>query len=213
MTVAAENQLKGFVAVASVCAEAFLNVPDEKIVSDVRAVSEALGLDWFGDVEASPELEQRYYNRLFVSAHPAYVPLFEDSVRGGYEEDGRFRYGSTDGKHFDHVMRCYRAVGFDYRLLEGCDFATGSLKPDSLASELAFLVFLAQSALDLREADEAASARSIELLKTFSREHAGRWFVKAAERLTCFEDDFYARVAWLAADALAALEDDPEQVG
>lgn len=201
-----EGQLEGFAVVADACAEALVNLPSEKVVADVRAVAEALGLDWFEGIEATPELEQRYYDRFFVSSHPAYVPLCEDSVRGGYEDGGRFRYGPTNGRFFEHVLKCYQTVGFDYRLIKGFDLAKGKLMPDSLASELAFLAFLARSAIQLEVEDPAAARRGVELLEAFARDHAGRWFDAAAERLACFEDDFYAKVASLAAEAVAAVK-------
>lgn len=102
--------LRGFRTVMAVCAEALLNLPTEDVVANVRSVAEALGDDGFNDVVADAALEQRYYDRFFVSAHPAYVPLCEDAVRGGYMDDDRFRYGSVCGKHYAHTLTCYKAV-------------------------------------------------------------------------------------------------------
>lgn len=182
-------------SMAATCAAALMNLPSAEVVAQVRTVAEALGLDWFADVEATPELEQRYYDRFFAGPHPAYVPLCEDSVRSGYVDGDRFRYGSTNGRYFEHALRCYQTVGFDYRLIEGYEAACAKLKADSLASELAFLAFLAQSAVDLGASDPAAARRSVELFEAFVRDHASRWFGKAAERLAAYDDDFYAKVA------------------
>lgn len=197
--------LRGFRTVMAVCAEALLNLPTEDVVANVRSVAEALGDDGFDDVVADAALEQRYYDRFFVSAHPAYVPLCEDAVRGGYMDGDRFRYGSVCGKHYAHTLTCYKAVGFDFRCLAGFEPSVTTLKPDSMASELAFLVFLADSALEAEDRDPEVAQRSRELLVTFARDHACRWFDDAAECLERFDDDFYAGVCALAAEAVAVL--------
>ena len=104
----------------------------------------------------------------------------------------RFRYGSVCGKHYAHTLTCYKAVGFDFRRLAGFEPSVTTLKPDSMASELAFLVFLADSALEAEDRDPEVAQRSRELLVTFARDHACRWFDDAAECLERFDDDFYA---------------------
>lgn len=197
--------LRGFRTVMAVCAEALLNLPTEDVVANVRSVAEALGDDEFNDVVADAALEQRYYDRFFVSAHPAYVPLCEDAVRGGYMDDDRFRYGSVCGKHYAHTLTCYKAVGFDFRRIEGFEPSVSMLKPDSMASELAFLAFLADSALAAESRDSEVAQRSRELLVTFARDHASRWFGDAVECLERFDEDFYAGVCALAAESVAAL--------
>ncbi len=197
--------LRGFRTVMAVCAEALLNLPTEDVVANVRSVAEALGDDGFNDVVADAALEQRYYDRFFVSAHPAYVPLCEDAVRGGYMDDDRFRYGSVCGKHYAHTLTCYKAVGFDFRRIEGFEPSVSMLKPDSMASELAFLAFLADSALAAEGRDSEVAQRSRELLVTFARDHASRWFGDAVECLERFDEDFYAGVCALAAESVAAL--------
>lgn len=197
--------LRGFRTVMAVCAEALLNLPTEDVVANVRSVAEALGDDEFNDVVADAALEQRYYDRFFVSAHPAYVPLCEDAVRGGYMDDDRFRYGSVCGKHYAHTLTCYKAVGFDFKRIEGFEPSVSMLKPDSMASELAFLAFLADSALAAESRDSEVAQRSRELLVTFARDHASRWFGDAVECLERFDEDFYAGVCALAAESVAAL--------
>ncbi len=197
--------LRGFRTVMAVCAEALLNLPTEDVVANVRSVAEALGDDEFNDAVADAALEQRYYDRFFVSAHPAYVPLCEDAVRGGYMDDDRFRYGSVCGKHYAHTLTCYKAVGFDFRRIEGFEPSVSMLKPDSMASELAFLAFLADSALAAEGRDSEVAQRSRELLVTFARDHASRWFGDAVECLERFDEDFYSGVCALAAESVAAL--------
>lgn len=197
------DELRGFGVIMQACAEAFLNEPSDGVVGDLQRVAEALGDDRFSGIEPGADLRQRYYDRLFVPTSPVYVPLLEGSVRGAAEEDGRMRYGATSSSQADHVLACYRAVGFDYRALEGYESAVKALKPDSLAAELAFLAFLAGAAADA-EGDAAAAQRAFELLAQFAREHAARWFSKAAACLAAGDDDLYARAAALAAEALEA---------
>lgn len=198
-----DEQLKGFCVIADACVAALMNVPDAGTVASMRQVAEALGAADLFPEEADAALEQRFYDRFFVSSHPAYVPLYEDSVRSGYEDEGLFRYGTTDGRYFEHTLKCYQAVGFDYRKIGGFELEIQRLKPDSLASELSFLSSLAASAV--AAGDEAVRRRSEELFVSFAAEHPNRWFDKAVTCLERYEDDFYARVCAIAADAVAAM--------
>ena len=135
------EELQGFAVIAEACAEAFLNEPSAQIVDDVARVARALGDGRLDGVVADEALRQRYSERFFVPTSPLYVPLSECSVRGAAEEEGRVRYAPVSGAQADHVLKCYRAVGFDYRALAGFGPAVGSLRPDSLAAELAFMAF------------------------------------------------------------------------
>lgn len=197
------DELKGFCVVADACIRALVNVPDESVVDCVRKTALALNVASFKEIDGLSDLEQRYYDRFFVSSHPAFVPLCEDSIRSGYLDGTRFRYGATEGRWYEHSLKCYQTVGFDYRLIKGYDLSIQKLKPDSMASELAFLSFLAGFSVSV--VDPAVRERSEELFVSFAVDHANQWFGKAAECLERFDDDFYARVCWLAADAVAAV--------
>lgn len=199
------DELRGFAVIAEACAEAFLNEPSAQIVDDVARVAQALGDGRFDGVVADEALRQRYSERFFVPTSPLYVPLSECSVRGAAEEEGRVRYAPASGAQADHVLKCYRAVGFDYRALAGFGPAVGSLHPDSLAAELAFMAFLARAAVEAAGEDPAASERAAELLCQFAREHANAWLPKAARLLAAGDDDLYARAAALAADAVGSI--------
>ena len=177
------EELQGFAVVAEACAEAFLNEPSAQIVDDVARVARALGDGRLDGVVADEALRQRYSERFFVPTSPLYVPLSECSVRGAAEEEGRVRYAPVSGAQADHVLKCYRAVGFDYRALAGFGPAVGSLRPDSLAAELAFMAFLARAAAEAAGEDPAASERASELLRQFAREHANAWLPRAARLL------------------------------
>lgn len=198
------DELRGFGVIMKTCAAAFLNEPSDEVLGDLCRVGEALGDGRFSDLEPGADLRQRYYDRLFVPTSLVYVPLFEGSVRGAAEENGRMCYAATSSAQADHVLACYRAVGFDYRALAGYAPAVKALKPDSLSAECAFLAFLAEAAAST-EGDAAAAQRASDLLAEFVHEHAIRWFAKAAACLAAGDGDLYARTAALAAEALEAV--------
>lgn len=196
--------LRGFAAVARTCTAALVNEPTEKVVDALRSVAEVLGDARFDETLPDQVLQQRYYDRFFVTASPWYLPLCESSVRDAAEEDGRVTYAPVGGARADHVLACYRAVSFDYRRIEGFDLAVKSLRPDSMAAELAFMAFLADAAAD-GVGDPDSAQRAVQLLEQFAREHAVRWFGKAAECLRRVDDDFYSRVVSLAAEATETI--------
>lgn len=194
--------LAGYAVLAETCAEALLNEPSETVLGDVRRVAQALGDTRFDGIQAGPELTQRYYDRLFVSSSPYFVPLVESSITKRVTSNGKLTYGPLRSARGDHALACYREVGFDYRALRGYEMTVKSLHPDSLAAELAFLAELARAAAG--EQAEAPAARR--LLADFLRRHAG-WFADAADCLAERDDDLYARVAALAAESTAELAD------
>lgn len=193
-------EARGFSVVFDACAEAFLDEPDETIIDDVMKVVVMLGQKKF-DIAADEALKQRYYDRLFVTSTPYYVPLIESSIaRGGEDEDGVMRYGSTQSELTDHVLRCYHTVGFDYQALSGYDLAVKSLHPDSLASELAFLAFCKKREAECwDDSDEEQAEHWARLAVQFANQHPIRWIPKAAECLARTDNDFYALACALAA--------------
>lgn len=198
-----DQALLGYAVVAEVCAEGLLNEPTPDVLDDLRRVAQALGDARFDGIEADGTLRQRYYDRLFVSSSPHYVPLVESSITKRVSSNGRLIYGPMSSARGDHVLACYHEVGFDYRTLPGYDMAVRTLRPDSLAAELAFLAELARAAAD----STGVAARR--LLGDFLRRHTA-WFSDAAACLAASDDDLYARIAALAAqttdDLAAALE-------
>lgn len=183
-----------------VLAEALLNVPSEQVLSDVRLVAQAMGRTEFDEYEAAPALEQRYYDRFFVPAGGVFVPLSESRFFNVDETADWITYGPEANNGTDHVVACYQQAGFEYRALEGYGLAIQRLRPDSLASELAFLAYLhavssvADSAGGLNVWDRFALQ--------FLREHTG-WIATAAQ-VMARTDDLYARLCVLAADVCAA---------
>ena len=197
------QSLSGLAMVAEVCVRALVNEPAQGIVDDVRHVAQGLGSTRFDEVKASDDLHRRYYDRFFVSSSPLFVPLVESCVLGVWEDQGFRRFGTFGGPAADHVSGCYRALGFDYRAIRGYDLAVQRLRPDSMASELAFIALLARSACSTDAGVEAA-VRSGALLCQFAHEHALRWFAAAAGELRRTDDDFYAGMCEIAANVLDA---------
>lgn len=203
---------QGFSVVFDACAEVFLNEPTDRIVSDLQHVANALGMEGFAEIECGEDASQHYYNRFFVPTSPLFVPLLESSIVGGGEdEDGTMRYASTQSGRADHALRCYRAVEFDYRTLQGFPPAVSNLHPDSLAAELAFLAHCKRREAEARSAhDDGQADHWNRLARRFAREHPNGWVGKAADCLARTDDDLYARACRLAAQAVDALLDEGE---
>lgn len=199
----------GFATAFSACAEAFLNEPSERVVSDVRAVAQAFGDESLDDIAFEDGMVLRYNDRMFVTNSPLFVPLHEGCVAlGGEDDHGVMRYASVESSRRSHVARCYRTVGFDERALSGFAPAVESLHEDSLAAELAFLAYLKSREAAAWESGETGEARRwAGLAARFLREHAKTWMSKAASCLASGENDFYARTCRLAALLCEAAAD------
>lgn len=188
------SQIQGLSTLFDVCAEGFLNEPSDVVLADIRAVAHAMGNDRFDSFEASDQLTQRYYDRVLVASSVLYVPLQESCVRRSILQDNARCYASSGGAYAGHVERCYQVAGFDRGLLQGFDLALRSLRPDSLAAELAFVAFLLQQ----------PGERAVQLAVQFCTEHLGRWVGVAQECLTETNDDLYARLCAFSAEAVEA---------
>ena len=196
---AGRNSALAAAVVYETLVEALLNVPDERVCADVIHVANLLGVSSFESSRATAsnaELEQRYYDRFFTPTSPYYVPLCESCVRGSGIEDGARRYKPTVSAAADHVAACYRTAGFEFSSLAGYSLAVQTLRADSLASELAFLGFLAHSEALASTAGEALHIRRLQV--EFLRDHLSRWIAVAAKALAETEDDFYAQIVAVA---------------
>lgn len=192
--------LRGIRVLAEVCAEALVNEPTAAVLDDLRRTAQALGDGRFEGFEPTDELRQRYYDRTVVASSPHFVPLVESSVANRTESGGKVSFGSTSSSKSDHVIRCYKVAGFDYTQMRGCPIAVKSLHPDSMASELAFMAYLAGAGIGELEAGKETDCTGVRLLCDFARRHT-RWFADAAALMARTDDDLYARVASLAAEA------------
>ena len=204
-------EARGFAVTLDTCASVFLNEPTEQLLGNLRTVAQAVENPAFDDIAVTPELTQRYADRVFVPSSPNYVPLLESCIAGsGIDKDGVMRYGSSQSNRGDHVFRCYKTLSFDPAQLCGDPIAVKSLHADSLAAELAFLAFMkAGEAQSWDDGDEATATHWHDLAKRFAKEHPNAWVGKAAERLAVRDDDLYARTCAFAAEVVATIAEDP----
>lgn len=131
---------RGMSTVYEAVAEALLNIPSSTVIADLDRIASAMGDDRFASVEASPDLEQRFYNRFFVSSSAYHIAWSESSVWNSGVVDGRIEYASPVPSRKAHAIACYEKAGFDYHKLTGYEIAVSTLSPDAFASELAHVL-------------------------------------------------------------------------
>ena len=199
-----KDQLEGFRHVTALLVNALVNQPSNQIILDMQGLSALLGADNFNDLQAGEALDQRYYDRFFVASSQHFVPLQESSILGMIEHNGRIQYASSRSQRSNHVKKCYLAVGFDYTKISGFAPAVSKLRADSMASQLAFMSFLANNSIVNWESNKASAEHSCELLNQFISNHSSKWFEKAAECMRKTDDDFYAKICDLASKTLVA---------
>ncbi len=170
------------------------------------AVAQAVDNHGFDQTVADAALKQRYADRIYVTSSPYHVPLLESCIVGSAaDEHGVVRYGPSQSNRGDHVYRCYKTLQFNIEDLPGSPVAVKSLKADSLASELAFLAFMKNNeATSWQMGDRASAQRWHDFARTFAKDHANVWMPTAVKWMAATEDDFYARVCDLAAEAVSA---------
>ena len=163
-----------------------------------------MGDDRFASIEASPDLEQRFYNSFLVSSSAYHIAWSESSVWNSGVVDGHIEYASPVPSRKAHAIACYEKAGFDYRKLTGYEIAVSTLSPDAFASELAFMSYLHDGAARAAEAGDSSSAQAnLHLAKQFLEQHLSRWASRLAEMAAVAGDDFYARIAAFAAKVVA----------
>ena len=195
---------RGMSTVYEAVAEALLNIPSSTVIADLDRVASAMGDDRFASVEASPDLEQRFYNRFFVSSSAYHIAWSESSVWNSGVMDGHIEYASPVPSRKAHAIACYEKAGFDYHKLTGYEIAVSTLSPDAFASELAFMSYLHDGAARAAEAGDSSSAQAnLHLAKQFLEQHLSRWASRLAEMAAVAGDDFYARIAAFAAEVVA----------
>lgn len=178
-----------------VLAEGFARLPDVVCLDDLKKTANLISYVGFDSFSPTDELEQRYFDRVFVSSSPYFVPLSEVSIRHARIDGSHISFGLSAGAETDHVLRCYETAGFDYKRIKGFDITVETLKPDSLICELSFMSHLHRgSAQDVRNGN-VYDRLALNFLET----HLCTWAGKAALILGRTEDDFYARLCSLAA--------------
>ena len=191
---------RGMRVVYETIVEALINEPSDRIIDDAKNVAGFLGDDSFTDMAPSDALAQRYYDRFFVAPSAFHIAWEERAVWTANIANGRIEYGSPAVARSAHALSCYRKAGLDFTALSGYEIAVKSLKPDSLASELAFMAFLHDGAGRAFEAGDVASAAvNRRLALSFLTQHLSKWTSRAAEMAALSDDDFYARLAAFAA--------------
>ena len=192
------EQTAGFAAITNTLCAALLNKPSQDIIKSVHDIALEMGMDGFGDFIADSAMEQRFSDRFFVGSSRYYVPLYETSMLGSYEQNGKTYYGAARGERANHVKKCYQSVGFEYSKIDGFDLAVSKLKSDSMASQLAFMSMLANNAVVNWVGNTVLRDKCIELLDVFIRQHPSVWFGVAADAMKKADSDFYACVCSLA---------------
>ncbi|BAK45320.1 molecular chaperone [Eggerthella sp. YY7918] len=124
-------------------ASALSAIPDKKTVDQMISLLEATGTEASSPVVADKTLIQRFYDRMVIATSTLYIPAIESCMRYAREdESGRIEAGQVDGSPMTEVSACYRIYGFDARSLQGFQPLVGSLRPDHLVVELAFMAQL-----------------------------------------------------------------------
>lgn len=211
-------EARGFAVAFDALAAAFLNEPSEQVLGDARRVAQALGDSSLDEAcaegccegEAGAALRQRFYDRVIVASSPVHVPLLESCVAGsGVDEKGVAHYNAVQSTRGDHVLRCYRALGFDFKALGGYHLLISTLHCDYIGCELAFLAFMkGGEAQAWGSGDKQAATHWHDLALRFARDHAAAWIPTAVTRLAAGDDDAYARLAELAGNIVRTLIDE-----
>ena len=195
---------RGMSVIYEAIAEALLNIPDTTVVDDVKRVAAAMGDERFADVTPSSDLEQRFYNRFFVSSSVYHIAWTESAIWNSGIVDGRIEYASPVPSRKAHVAACYEDAGFDYRRLSGYEIAVSTLSPDAFASEMAFMAYLHDGGARAAEAEDPATAQAnLHLAKQFLEQHPSRWASRLAEMAALTGDDYYTRVLSFATEIIA----------
>ncbi len=189
------------------CENAFLNYPDATVVDSLRVVAQTAGNHDFDDMAADGSLRERYEERFLQTDGPLYVPLTESSITGSTtDEQGAVHYGPAQNDRTSYVLRHYQELEFDPSALIGAAQAVELARPDSIATELAFLVFLKkEEAASWEMGDHASAVRWHEVARAFAREHPNAWLALGAEYLAAGDDDLYARACNLAAETVVRI--------
>lgn len=192
-------------SVYALFASVLSNEPDAQQVERMGLLLEAAGAEAPGDVAVGEELVHRFHDRLVVAVSPLYVPAVESCMADARQgEDGRLEPGHVDGRRMTEVLACYRMYGFDPRALNGFGPLVGSMRPDHLVAELAFMAHLrrVQAAGNVR--GRAAGAFAEEFLERHLRHWTPTLCAFARQR----GDDVYVRLfdavqRWVGLDAAA----------
>lgn len=201
-----ENTSQDAAGVYALFASVFASQPEGQTVEHIALLLDAAGVDASG-LAASDELTQRFHDRLVVTVSPLYVPAVESCLMDArVGEGGRLEPGHIDGKRMTEVHASYKTYGFDPRTLKGFQPLVGSLRPDHLIAELAFMAHVRRL-----QAGEGAQARAAgEFANKFLERHLRRWlptlctFARQRGSEDVYVSLFEAVRDWAEVDAAAA---------
>ena len=159
-------------AVYALFASVLAAEPDEAQAERMGLLLEAAGVEGCRAVVADEALVQRFHDRLVVAVSPLYVPAVESCMVDVREdEDGRLEPGHLDGKPMTEVCACYRLYGFDPGTLNGSALLIGSMRPDHLVAELAFMAHLRR----VQDAKSVRGRAAGDFADEFLERHLRRW--------------------------------------
>ncbi|MEG0418525.1 molecular chaperone TorD family protein [Gordonibacter sp.] len=178
--------------------------PNTQQVECMGLLLEAAGIEGPVDVVTDEALVQRFHDRLVVAVSPLYVPAVESCMADVRQDDaGCLEPGHVDGKCMTEVLASYRTYDFDPFVLKGFGPLIGSMRPDHLIAELAFMAQLRSMQTVAGARGKAAGVFADEFLE----HHLCRW----VPTLCAFarqrgSDDVYVRLfeavrRWVELDA------------
>ncbi|MEF9877157.1 MAG: hypothetical protein RR772_09635, partial [Gordonibacter sp.] len=113
------QEAKAAAVIYETLAEVLLNPPNDRILSDVKHVAALLDVSEFDHDVVDEVLMQQFYDCMFVASSSSFVPLSESRIRSTTIVGGVRYFGPPEDINSDHVLKCYRVMGFDYTLLSG----------------------------------------------------------------------------------------------
>lgn len=200
------EELRGAADALEQSARVFSERPTDASVGAMRKIAGALGYEDLDEFEMSPEVDERFDERLAVPTSALFVPLRASAILQASENGGKVTYGPLRGRASDWVTRCYHATGFEG---DAARVSLDSLLPladDSLPVELLFVASLLGSAADIAAEDRVEAAARLRLAHEFVSGHLLKWLARASSYLERRSHDFYAACAAFVLQLLAELD-------
>lgn len=166
---------------------AFMNKPDEKLLSAIEELNELFmgvideDINFINNIRLE-DLVQEYYDRFFVNSSSLYVPPFESAIRNMTRNNGKVRYGQLDSKDTFHVKACYEMVEFELNKLNMFLPLKDNCFPDHIGLEIGFMTFMVNKEFNyfkIGKEDIAKDWRNLQ--KQFLKDHLFTWINDYAE--------------------------------
>lgn len=182
---------------------AFMNEPDEKLLSCIEELNElfkdVIGEDInFIKIMKLEDLIQEYYDRFFVNSSSLYVPPFESAIRNMKINNGKVKYGELDSKDTFHVKTCYEMVNFKPNKLNMFLPLKNNYFPDHIGFEIGFMTFMVNKEFNCLKNDKNDLAKDWRnLQKQFLKDHLLTWIGDYSELLSEKSKGLYSYLAKL----------------